>query len=173
MIETGRLRLYPATRQQMEASIAAETCSELKKAYSEMLAGCLQDPVHWDWYAMWRIEKPDGTPVGDLCFKGPGTDGAVEIGYGILDACQGQGYATEAVRAALDWAFRHPELCAVEAEAEAGNRASLRVLEKCGFLAKGEIGEEGPRFSLSRERYETLNGDTRGGRGELPGPCGG
>ena len=35
MIETGRLRLYPATRQQMEASIAAETCSELKKAYSE------------------------------------------------------------------------------------------------------------------------------------------
>ena len=173
MMGTERLRLYPATRQQMEACIAAETDGELKKAYAEMLAGCQQHPAQWDWYAMWMIERPDGTHVGDLCFKGPAADGAAEIGYGILDAFQGQGYATEAVRAALDWAFQDPAVSAVEAEAEADNKASQRVLEKCGFLPTGKIGEEGPRFSLSRERYEALNRETRGGRDELPRPCGG
>ena len=34
----------------------------------------------------------------------------------------------------------------VEAETEPDNRASQRVLEKCGFLPSGTFGEEGPRF---------------------------
>ena len=68
-----------------------------------------------------------------------------EIGYGILDEFQGQGYATEAVKLALKWAFEHPQVLAVEAESDPDNAASQRVLEKCGFLATGAIGEEGPR----------------------------
>ena len=32
MIETKRLKIYPAAREQMEASMAAETDAELKKA---------------------------------------------------------------------------------------------------------------------------------------------
>lgn len=147
LIETERLRVYPATRGQMEAAIAAEEDEGLRAAYQEMLEGCLQHPEQWVWYAMWNIEQKDGTHVGDLCFKGLSTDGAVEIGYGILDAFQGRGYATEAVRAAIDWALSQPGVRVVEAEAEAGNAASLRVLEKCGFVPTGVIGEEGPRFA--------------------------
>ena len=70
MMRTERLRLYPASREQMEAMIASEQDEELKKAYSEMLEGCLRHPDQWDWYAVWMIEKTDGTHVGDLCFKG-------------------------------------------------------------------------------------------------------
>ena len=101
-IETKRLRIYPAAREQMEAFIAAEADAELKQAYSEMLEGCLAHPDQWEWYAMWVIEKQDGTPVGDLCFKGLPETGVPEIGYGLQEEYWGRGYATEAVRAALD-----------------------------------------------------------------------
>ena len=150
-VETERLKIYPASKERMEAVIAAEPDAEMKKAYMEMLQGCLQNPVLWDWYAMWVIERKDGTPVGDLCFKGLDARGVPEIGYGIAEAYQGRGYATEAVKAALRWAFRQPGVTAVEAETEPGNLASQRVLAKCGFVPNGETGEEGPRFTLSAE----------------------
>ena len=146
MIETKRLRIYPAVREQMKASIAAEADTGLRKAYTEMLEGCLRHPDQWQWYAMWMMELRDGTHIGDLCFKGLGANGVVEIGYGILEEYQGQGYAAEAVGAAVNWALQQPDVTRVEAETESENRASQRVLEKCGFLASGTSGEEGPRF---------------------------
>ena len=150
MIKTERLQLYPASREQMEAVIASEQDEELRKAYSEMLEGCLRHPDQWDWYAIWLIEQKDGTRIGDLCFKGLGENGVAEIGYGILEEYRGRGYAAEAVEAACRWAFRHPEVSALEAETDAGNTASQRVLEKCGFLPNGTLGEEGPRFTRNR-----------------------
>lgn len=150
-VETERLKIYPASKERMEAAIAAEPDAEMRKAYTEMLQYCLQNPALWDWYAMWVIERKDGTPVGDLCFKGLDARGVPEIGYGIAEAYQGRGYATEAVKAALRWAFRQPGVTAVEAETEPGNLASQRVLAKCGFVPNGETGEEGPRFTLSAE----------------------
>ena len=154
MIETNRLKIYPASRETMERSIETQTDDELKIAYTEMLNGCLNCPDQWEWYAMWMIESKDGTHIGDLCFKGLSPNGVTEIGYGILDEYQNNGFATEAVKGALKWAFSHPEVIAVEAEAEAENTASRRVLEKCGFKPNGIIGEEGPRYSISRSSAE-------------------
>ena len=154
MIETKRLRIYPANRSQMEAIISSETNAELKAAYSEMLDGCLNNPDQWDWYAIWIIELRNGTHIGDLCFKGLDSNGVAEIGYGILEEYQGQGYATEAVKAALSWAFQNPNVTAIEAETDADNAASKRVLEKCGFIANGIIGKEGPRYALKRGNRE-------------------
>ena len=145
-LETKRLTVYPAAREEMEAFLAAEADAELKKAYSEMLEGCLRHPDRWEWYAMWMIELRDGTHIGDLCFKGLEENGAVEIGYGILEEYRGRGCAAEAVGAAVDWALQQPGVTRVEAETAPDNRASQRVLEKCGFLPSGTVGEEGPRF---------------------------
>ena len=139
----------------MRAMITSEQDAELKKAYSEMRDGCLQHPDQWDWYAIWMIEKTDGTHIGDLCFKGLREDGIAEIGYGILEEHQGQGYATEAVQAACHWAFLHPDVRSLEAETDAENAASQRVLEKCGFRPNGTFGEEGPRFSLAPMEVKT------------------
>ena len=150
MLNTDRLRIYPASQEQMEAMIASEQDEELKIAYTEMLEGCLRHPDQWDWYAIWMIEKTDGTHVGDLCFKGLRENGIAEIGYGILEEYRRQGYATEAVRAACRWAFRHAEVKSLEAETETENAASQRVLEKCGFRPNGIMGEEGPRFTLPK-----------------------
>ena len=151
MMETKRIRIYPASREQMERMIAAEEDADLKKAYGEMLAGSLSHPEERAWYALWMIEKPDGTHLGDLCFKGFDPGRNPEIGYGILEAFRGRGYAAEAVRLALSWAFRHPAVKAVEAETDPGNTASQRVLEKCGFLPLGILGGEGPRYIKLKE----------------------
>ena len=156
MIRTERLRIYPASWKQMETMIASEQDEELKKAYTEMLEGCLRHPNQWDWYAIWMIEKTDGTHIGDLCFKGIRENGVAEIGYGILEEHQGRGYATEAVQAACRWAFRHAEVKSLEAETDAENTASQRVLAKCGFRPNGTFGEEGPRFY--KHRFDGLKG---------------
>ena len=95
MIETKRLKIYPASKEQMEAFIAAQSIDVLKAAYTEMLDDSLAHPDQWEWYAIWMIELKDGTHIGELCFKGISEDGSTEIGYGIAENYQGYGYATE------------------------------------------------------------------------------
>ena len=104
MIETNRLKIYAASQSMMEAFIEAQTAEVLKAAYTEMLNGCLAHPDQWYWYAIWMIELKDGTHIGELCFKGISADGIAEIGYGISEDHQNNGYATEAVSAVLEWA---------------------------------------------------------------------
>lgn len=148
MLKTERLQLYVSSQDAMEKFIAAQTVDVLKAAYTEMLDSCLKNPQQWEWYAIWMIELKDGTHIGELCFKGLDATGVAEIGYGISDEYQNKGYATEAVNAVLSWAFRNPNVTAVEAETDPENIASQRVLEKCGFKPNGQTGEEGPRYSV-------------------------
>lgn len=148
MIETARLCIYPASTDEMRAYIENTADADLKKAYGEMLAGCKNHPEQYLWYAMWMIETKDGAHTGDLCFKGLGDDGSVEIGYGIDEEYRGRGYATEAAGAMVKWALSQPGISRVEAEAEEANAPSRRVLEKCGFVPTGKVGEEGPRFEV-------------------------
>ena len=150
MIETESLKIFAASQDIMEQFIEEQNVDILKAAYTEMLNGCLKHPDQWDWYAIWMIELKAGTHIGELCFKGLSADGIAEIGYGISEAYQNNGYATEAVKAALEWAFAHPETAAVEAETDSENTASISVLKKCGFALNGIIGEEGPRWAISR-----------------------
>lgn len=146
MIETKRLKLYAASREQMVTFIAAQSVDELKEAYTEMLNGCLAHPDQWEWYAIWMIELKDGTHIGELCFKGIDASGSAEIGYGIAEDYQGYGYATEAVTAAVTWALKQAPVNCVTAEAYKENTASIRVLEKAGFELTGRVGEEGPIY---------------------------
>ena len=67
-----------------------------------MLNGALQNPIEWNWYAIWMIELKNGMRIGDLNFKGITADGMVEIGYGILDEQKRKGYATETVTAIVN-----------------------------------------------------------------------
>ena len=145
-IETPRLVIRIASEAEMETIIKDEGDDEMRVAYQEMLQGCLDHPDQVPWYAIWLIERRDGTRVGDLCFKGLNDDGSVEIGYGIDEANWDKGFATEAVSAAVAWALAQPNVSRVEAETAPDNRASQRVLEKCGFTPSGIEGEEGPRY---------------------------
>ena len=97
------------------------------------------------------IELEDGTHIGELCFKGLDENGVAEIGYGISEHYQNQGFAGEAVQAVAAWALREPDVRAIEAETDANNIVSQRVLEKCGFEPNGQMGEEGPRYVLRKK----------------------
>ena len=146
---TERLFLIPLQPDGMRTLLARTTDPELVGPYTEMLTLSLRHPEQWIWYTAWGLYQNDsGDFVGDLCFKGLPENGQPEIGYGISPEFQGQGYATEAVRAACRWALAQPDVAAVEAETEPANAASQAVLRKVGFVPTGTVGKEGPRFIL-------------------------
>jgi len=147
-IETERLIIYPLSDEEMQDMINNETDETLKAAYSEMLAGCQKNPEHRIWHALWVLQLNDagGKIVGSLAFKGLDEKGMVEIGYGINPGYEGKGLMTEAVTAVVRWASEQPGVLSVEAETEPDNIASQRVLEKAGFVPKGVVGTEGPRY---------------------------
>lgn len=91
--------------------------------------------IYHPWYTFWLISiKNNHYVVGMVGFKGdPNDRGLVEIGYGINSYNQNRGFATEAVRSMIDWAFQHPTCKAVIAETELSNFASQRVLVKAGM----------------------------------------
>jgi RimJ/RimL family protein N-acetyltransferase len=60
-----------------------------------------------------------------------------ELGYWLGARHRDNGYATEAARALVRLAFRRWKLRRVFAQVLGGNTASVRVLEKIGFLREG------------------------------------
>ncbi len=67
---------------------------------------------------------------------------SASMGYCLDDAAWGCGYATEAARAVLQWAFDTLDLNRVQAETDTRNVASARVLEKLGFVREGTLRED-------------------------------
>jgi RimJ/RimL family protein N-acetyltransferase len=67
---------------------------------------------------------------------------SASLGYCLDYAVWGHGYATEAARALLQWAFDTLALNRVQAETDTRNLASARVLEKIGFVRQGTLRED-------------------------------
>ena len=148
-INTERMTLRPMSDGEIQALMERLDSDEERAAYGEMLDGCRRDPENRVWYAPWKMALKGGPEyIGDLDFKGPAKNHAVEIGYGVQPEYEGRGYTTEAVKAMAKWAFQQKDVVFVEAETDPDNRASQRVLEKCGFVPDGTVGVEGPRFVL-------------------------
>jgi len=108
----------------------------------EAWARLLRSAGHWSLmgFGYWVVsEKHSGRFVGEVGFgqfkRGidPAFDEAPEIGWMLTAESQGQGYGTEAVRAALRWAdTRWPEaeiVCIISPD----NAPSLALAKKCSF----------------------------------------
>ncbi len=67
---------------------------------------------------------------------------SASLTYCLAEAAWGQGYATEAAGALLQWAFDTLDLNRVQAEVDTRNAASARVLEKLGFVREGTLRED-------------------------------
>jgi RimJ/RimL family protein N-acetyltransferase len=67
---------------------------------------------------------------------------SASMGYCFREAVWGQGYATEAARAMLGWAYDTLDLNRVQAETDTRNVGSARVLEKLGFAREGTLRED-------------------------------
>jgi [ribosomal protein S5]-alanine N-acetyltransferase len=62
-----------------------------------------------------------------------------ELGFSIRKDCWNKGYMTEAVRKVIDFGFKVIGLNRIEACCDAENKASARVLEKCGLKFEGVL----------------------------------
>ena len=73
-----------------------------------------------------------------------------ELGYWLGVEYWGQGFATEAARAAIDFTFEEFDIEVMKSAARVANPASRNVLEKCGFQWSG----------VELHRFEALGSST-------------
>lgn len=104
------------------------------------------------------LERDSGLVVGSLGLFWPPADGALEIGYGIVASRRGRGYATEATRALVAFAFTAPGVRTVHATVERTNPASGRVLQKAGLTRCGGDATT-TRYRATAPAPDTADGD--------------
>lgn len=171
-IDTARLRLQPFAPEHLLALIEGADRFEERSGYRAadgLREFFVSGDVSPDWLAMLRsspasdpwvhgfavVHREDGLVIGTAGFKGPPDGGGVvEVAYAIVPAYQGQGYATEATRALLEFAFASDLVMVVRAHTLPEPNASTRVLAKCGFENHGEVvdPEDGPVWRWGRKR---------------------
>ncbi len=107
------------------------------------------------------IEKESGLLIGWsglklLTQETNGYKNVYELGYRFLPEYWGKGYASESVRASLDFGFGDLKTDVIYAYAHCENKSSIYILEKSGFIKTGEFLEpDGICFwyELRRENY--------------------
>ncbi|CAH5860315.1 Spermidine N(1)-acetyltransferase [Klebsiella aerogenes] len=76
-----------------------------------------------------------GTPLGDIGLRiSAKNPHEADVGYALLPQAQGQGYASEALRAICDYGFTTLGIHAINAWVLGDNQGSSRLLEKHGFV---------------------------------------
>ena len=110
-------------------------------------------------YGYWAIERrADARCIGQLGFADfkraiePSIEGIPEIGWIVAGDAAGHGYASEAARAALDWADRILDAREIVAIIDAGNAPSIRIAEKLGFDVRDEAVYRGEPILIFRRR---------------------
>jgi RimJ/RimL family protein N-acetyltransferase len=107
---------------------------------------------HGRWAAHLKL---DGEFIGWCGLKFLEELNEVDLGYRFMKKYWGQGYATEAAHATLDYGFQVLKLKRIVGRALPGNIASMKVLEKCGMKYVGQqIVQE-----LLHETYELFNSE--------------
>jgi RimJ/RimL family protein N-acetyltransferase len=165
-LETSRLRLVPITLDMFEGvlhhdKVAAEAALDrnladlgwptgarfpeawpnddlVARAFPYTLESVRAAPDIRLWGDTMVVTRDDPPRVlGSVVFKGLPADGIAEVGYGIEDGSRGQGLATEATLACVEWALDQPGIVAVQAITFAAHLASLGVIKNCGMIACG------------------------------------
>ena len=151
VVTTPRLRLElvsPAEAAQILAGRRRPTWHDDYPRQDDLAAVSLIDPAAADlsWSPRHIVRAYDGLVVGSIGFFGPpgeADDGVeeAEIGYGLVEDARGHGVATEAVTGLLAHTDRLD--VRVRASVQPDNRASIRVLAKCGFTELRGSDEDG------------------------------
>jgi ribosomal-protein-alanine N-acetyltransferase len=161
-IQTENLGLVvrePAEVLEWIDSMSASDRAEISADWLERLrASTSADP--WTCgFAM--VHRASDAVIGSCGYKSPpDPDGVVEIAYGVDPEHQGRGYATEAARALVNYAF-NSGVRIVRAHTLPEPNASTRVLTKCGFERLGEVVDPDDGVVW---RWEIVDGSAPPGR---------
>lgn len=177
MIDTARLHLIPATSTLLRAeragrdafaaaiglAVPAAWPPDLYDAdaitYALSLMARADFIPKWGSYYIVRRADGDRAPVviGAGGFKGPpGADRSVEVGYSILPAFRRRGYATEAVRGWVQFAFESPDVVRVVAQTLAHLTPSIGVMVNAGFTFAGAGADPDAPPGEALVRYELV-----------------
>jgi [ribosomal protein S5]-alanine N-acetyltransferase len=173
-IHSPRLSLIPLTPAFFEASMAGDQVAAegiLGHAiptdwYDEgwlmrlRLDDLRKNPDYQPWSVRAIVHKETGGMIGhtgfhtlpDPDYLRPILPGGVEMGYTIFPDFRGQGYATEACRALMDWAYDSHQIRRFVLSIAPDNEASLRIAHKLGFIRIGEHvdAEDGIEYIFAR-----------------------
>lgn len=160
-IQTERLTLALQTPREVIARIEAMSPADRAEVSPDWLARVRASTAADPWmHGFSLVERASGRVVGSCGYKAPpDTERFVEIAYGVDPDCQGRGYATEAARALVEFAFGSGQVRVVRAHTRPGDSASTRVLKKCSFEHVGEVidPEDGLVWRWERQAEPTLS----------------
>ena len=119
----------------------------------------LRYPGHWQmlgfgyWILYEKNNGAEGAFAGEIGLADyqreitPSLDGMAEMGWVIAPAFHGKGYAFEAAQAVLKWADTHldRQLCCI---IDPQHQASIRLAEKCGFVAQTDTTYHGAKTRI-------------------------
>jgi ribosomal-protein-alanine N-acetyltransferase len=152
--QAARIELIPMTVEMIDGLIAgdAKRASDghdivfanpmLPVDIAEVLPAIVRQlrnhPDRVKWWARLIVSLSDRAVIGSAGFTGPPNyRGVIAMGYSVLPAEEGKGYATEAAQMLIEWGLDQPEVRAIEATILPSNAASLRIAEKCGMTKIG------------------------------------
>ncbi|MBB6452474.1 RimJ/RimL family protein N-acetyltransferase [Salirhabdus euzebyi] len=149
-IETIRLGFIPMTIESIEAAMSGEQTLQQylqinvetnfiqtihqERVFPLRLEKLKKNPEISKWYGF-IAEKKSNTVIGMMGFKTPpNNSGLIEIGYGINEKFQGNGYASEMASGLKDWAFQQEGVKGITAtNIRKDNIASIKIVKKLGM----------------------------------------
>lgn len=171
---TPRLLLEPITLAQVEACFASDRYALedlaraevpaawpgralVERAFCASLEAIRADPATrlWGDRLIITIENERRMLVGSVIFHGRPADGIAEVGYGVEERWQKNGFASEATRACVEWALAQEGILGVTATTPPWHAASIRVLERAGLVRLGMEEHESLGEVLRFERRRT------------------
>jgi len=170
-LETDRLRLLPITLEGIEAVLDQD------RVRAEAIVGA-RFPIGWPNAALLDVGFPysraairaapeirlwgdslvvlrdEPRVVGSVVFHGHPSDGVADVGYSIEDSSRGNGLASEATRACVEWALEQAGIAAVQATTFPWHIASLGVIRNLGMrqIATREHDTLGELLVFERRR---------------------
>ncbi len=166
-LETARLRLRRSVPADAETISAYRSDPEVhrfqgwertdvegvRREIEDMAPRAPGEPGGWVQFTVEASER--GEIVGDVGLSPDETEpGVIKVGYTMSPAHQGNGYATEAIGALVDYAFEVLEADVVRAFASAENVPSTRVAEKVGMTLMETFTREYEGETWHGVRYE-------------------
>ena len=166
-IETNRLIITKFTPDMAEVVHQNSLDEDTRRFLPDEVFETVEDAAEAIDFLMSQYEGADGPFVYPIITNDGGKnigyvqlcqidDGSWEIGYHIAKQFTGHGYATEAVKAFLPVMAQKLNIKEVYGICLAENTASVRVLEKCGFVQvyQGAGNYQGKEAQIIKTKWE-------------------
>jgi ribosomal-protein-alanine N-acetyltransferase len=185
---TARLRLTPLIDTDIDLSLEMFTDPEVVKFVCDLMSEdeirtemsnwtkrggngcigiwCISDRSTNEKYgSVFLLPLPVDEKDTDYNLIAPDTmpEAAIEIGFALKRSAWGKGYATEACKRLLQFAFQETSLNEVVASFYEDNAPSKRVLEQSGLVDRGRMrcyGEDSPNYRITRDEWIELQEST-------------